>query len=294
MKFFTALSLTTIIFLLSFSNPSYCIELSEKPPVASFSIGAEYSSGNYDSDSTTRRTYVPLVFSLYPYERLDVSIELPFIYQNSSGTSASNTTTAKTVARGSSGSGASINAGVPNVTLLSNTVQNSPNTSTHNASVSGLGDIILRGGYILFVEENSMPQIRTSMLVKTPSASVSDGLGTGEFDFGAGLDLTKWFGSLRLAGEAVYNYQGKVAGWGLKNYLNYSCTVGYQATKSIQPMLVVNGASALSANSDDLLEVRGRIFWNISQITAIDIFASRGISSSSPDYAGGLALIYSF
>ena len=303
MKYFSVLSLSAIIFLFIPGNPSYCIELPEKPPVAFVSIGAEFSSGSYKTESTTRRAYIPLVVGWYPLERLDLSVELPFIFQNSSAVPASMSTTAKTVARGP-GSGAGIHTAIPSGTaststvptnsVLTNSVPTYSNASTRASSVSGLGDIILRGGYILLFEDNFMPQLRTSMLVKTPTASVSEGLGTGEFDIGGGLDLSKWFGDLRLAGEAVYNYQGKVAGWGLKNYLNYSGTAGYQVTKKIQPMLVVNGATASSVYSDDLLEVRGRLFWNLAQTTDVDLFASRGISKSSPDYSGGIAVIYSF
>ena len=163
-----------------------------------------------------------------------------------------------------------------------------------SSSVSGLGDIILRAGYILSFEGNSLPQVRMSLLVKTPTASTSDGLGTGEFDFGGGLDLSKWLGNMYLAGEAIYTYQGKVEGFGLKNYLSYSGSVGYQATHSILPMLIIKGATAPSDYSGSLLEARGRVLLTLSPSTAIDFFVSRGISSSSPDYAGGGAVIYSF
>ena len=141
---------------------------------------------------------------------------------------------------------------------------------------------------------SSLPQIKTSLFVKTPTASLSDGLGTGEFDFGGGVDLSKWLGDMYLAGEALYNYQGRVAGFGLKNYLSYNGTVGYQMMHSILPMLVIKGATAPSDYSDNLLEVRGRVLLTLSPSTAIDLFVSHGISSSSPDYAGGVAVIYSF
>jgi len=163
-----------------------------------------------------------------------------------------------------------------------------------SSAVSGLGDIILRAGYVLSFEKDSLPQVRTSLLVKTPTASQSDGLGTGEFDFGGGLDLSKWFGDMRLAGEIIYTYQGKVDGFGLKNYLSYSGTVGYQITESLLPMVVIKGATTPTEYSEDLLEARGRVLLTLSRSTAIDLFVSRGISKSSPDYAGGGAVIYSF
>jgi hypothetical protein len=285
MKYLTVLSLNTIIFLIFSGNILWGAELSEKTPVASISIGGEYSSGSYNTGSPTRSFYLPLIVGWYPSERLDMSLELPFLYQSSSQVTTSIyqatavPTTSQSVARrgGSGGTDGSGGGG-----------------GSGNPGVYGLGDIILRAGYVPLLESNSMPQIRTSLVVKTPTASVSDGLGTGEFDFGGGFDLSKWFGSLHLAGETLYTYQGKVSGFGLKNYFSYSGTVGYQLSQSIQPMIIIKGATAPSSNSDDLLEARGRLLWTLTPATAVDLFVSGGISKSSPDYAGGIAVIYSF
>jgi hypothetical protein len=152
----------------------------------------------------------------------------------------------------------------------------------------------VRAGFIPFIENDSLPQLRTSVFVKTPTASVTDGLGTGEFDFGGGFDLSKWFGNLHLASELLYTRQGNVDGFGLKNYLSYNGTIGYQLTGTLQPMLVVKGATAPSDYSDDLLEVRARLLWNFVSTVTLDLFVARGISTSSPDYGAGIALIYSF
>lgn len=282
MKYFVTLSLSLITVLIFGVNYSWSAELLEKQPVASISIGSEYSSGSYNTGSPIRTVYMPLIVSWYPNKSFDVSIELPFIYQSSSQVTTSIYQVAEAPASSESvarrgGAGGAFGTG-----------------RADSTAVSGLGDIILRGGYIPFFENDFIPQVRTSLFVKTPTASVSDGLGTGEFDFGGGLDLSKWFGNMHLAGEALYIYQGRVSDFGLKNYVSYSGTVGYQLTQNFHPMLVVKGATAPSIYSDDLLEVRGRLLWNLSQTTAVDLFASRGISSSSPDYAGGLAFIYSF
>ncbi|MDD2364787.1 MAG: transporter [Desulfuromonadaceae bacterium] len=310
MKYLRIISsvLNAILLLFFLGDLSWGIELSEKPPVASISIGGDFSSGNYNSDNTTRRTYIPLIINWYPEERIDLSVELPFISQTSSYTLTptdvtADTTAKKSVARGP-GSGALIHTALPTNTVTSGALQSntsSTGTSTpyaasynRSSSVSGLGDIILRAGYIIAFEDGFLPQLRTSIFIKTPTASVSDGLGTGKLDFGGGFDLSKWIGSVRFAGEALYNYQGKVDGWGLKNYINYSGTLGYQLTDEIQPMLVINGATSPSIYDDDLLEARARLFWSVTTATALDLYVSRGISKSSPDYAGGIAVIYSF
>lgn len=287
MKYYYFLNLSVLMLLLFSCKDSWSAEISGKQTVASVSIGAEYSSGKYNTDSTTRAVYVPLIASWYPDERFDISVEVPYIYQSNSRVTTSIFQTnaaasnSKTLAR-RGGPGGGITTGTTS------------STNNSSSAVSGLGDIIVRAGYIMLFEKDYLPQVRTSLLVKTPTASVSDGLGTGEFDFGGGFDLNKWFGDLHLAAEALYNYQGKVDGFGLKNYVSYNGTLGYQVTRSIRPMLIIKGATAPSTYSDDLLEARVRLLWDLTSATTIDLFASRGISNSSPDYGGGIAAIYSF
>lgn len=281
---------TTIVLFFSVIT-SWSADIPDNQPTASISIGAEFSSGTYNTDTTTRIFYMPVVVSWFPHERVDMSIELPFIYQTYQNQSTTTTATPKTAARfGGAG-------GIISTTSTSSTSSTTIipiKSSGSSSSVSGLGDIILRAGYIPLFEKDALPQVRMSLLVKTPTASVSEGLGTGEFDFGGGFDLSKWFGNIHLAGEALYTYQGKVSGLGLKNYLSYTGTVGYLVTNDVQPMLVIKGSTAPSEYSDDLMEVRGRLLWNVSPSTSLDLFATRGISKSSADYGGGIAVIYSF
>ncbi|HIJ87934.1 MAG TPA: hypothetical protein HPP97_09680 [Desulfuromonadales bacterium] len=249
---------------------------SETTPVASISIGSEYSIGNYNSNSTTRFIYTPLIISWYPGVRLDFSVELPYIYQSIT-------------------SPASIQNSNSPVTSSNVTTDTSISESSGNKfAVSGFGDIILRGGYILSFEKGFMPQVRGSLLLKTPTASVSEGLGTGKCDFGGGLDLSKWFGNLHLGGDAIYTYQGKMTDAGLKNYVSYSATVGYQITDNIHPMLIIKGATAPSVYYDEIVEARGRVLWTLTSATYLDLFASRGISNNSPDYGSGISVIYSY
>jgi hypothetical protein len=285
-------SLLTVVALFAtmtfFANASWGVELSEKLPIASISIGGEFSSGSYNTESTIRSFYMPLIATWYSTERLDMSMELPLLYQSSSQvtTTIYQTSTALTSSQSTARqNGVGGPGGIATTPVAG---------GTDSSSVSGLGDIILRAGYILSFEGNSLPQVRTSLFVKTPTASTSDGLGTGEFDFGGGLDLSKWLGDLHLAGEAIYTYQGKVDGFGLKNYLSYSGTVGYQVTQSLLPMLVIKGATAPTEYSGGLLEARGRVLLSLSPSMAIDLFVSHGISNSSPDYSGAGAVIYSF
>ncbi|MBC8018441.1 MAG: transporter [Verrucomicrobia bacterium] len=275
------------------SNPVLALSTTpDKPQTASISLGAEFASGKYGTDSTTRSVYMPLIATWSPNERFDIGIEVPFIYQSSSNVTTSlfstsqSTATAKTTNKGGPGG----NSG----TFLQQQAGNSMASGSSSSEVSGLGDIILRFGVIALFEGTNVPQLRPSLFIKCPTSNASDGLGTGEFDFGVGVDASKWYGNLHLIGEGFYTYQGKVDEFGLKNYFSYTAGVGYQLTKSVEPMFIVKGATAPSSYSGALLEARARVIWSLTDTTALDLYGSRGIADSSPEYGGGIAVLYSF
>lgn len=288
--------LVALILALTLYTPALAArQLPDEEPVASLSLGVEFASGHYGTDSTVRSLYLPLIATWFPNDHLDISIEIPFIYQNSSNVTTElyrsgqnqmmvtrDTTTA------SAGPGGKRMTGPPPQT------GDSSHADSSESDVSGLGDIILRSGAIAFFEDTNTPQIRPSLFVKCPTANSDNGLGTGQFDAGVGVDASKWFGHLNVNGEAFYTWQGKAKGFGLKNYLSFTTGVGYQLTENVRPILILKGATAPSTSSGELLEARARVLWSLNGTTALDLFVSRGITESSPDYGGGLAVSYSF
>ena len=254
----------------------------------SVSLGIEFASGDYGTNTTTESLYMPLILTWFPTERIDIGVEIPYIYQSNANVTTSlyqnnqTTTTAKNVTKlGGPGGGPAVG-------------KTASAAGSSGSSVSGLGDIILRLGVIALFEGDKAPQLRPSLFVKFPTASTSDGLGTGEFDAGGGLEATKWFGNVILTGEALYNYQGRVDGFGLKNYLSYTAGLGYQVTNSVRPMLLLKGATAPSRYSGNLLEARIQLLWDITKTTALDLYAAHGITDSSPEYGAGVAVVYTF
>jgi hypothetical protein len=276
-------AVVTLVLAFTGSAPVWALSTApEKPLTASVSFGAEYASGSYGTGSTIRSLYLPLIATWSPNERFDFGIEIPFLYQSSS-----NVTTDLY-------NGASLSSTEANVAAKGGPGGNSGGSGAASSGVTGLGDIILRAGAVALSETATLPQLRPSLVVKCPTADSSAGLGTGEFDFGFGVEASKWFGNWRLIGEGFYTYQGKAAGFGLNDYVSYTAAVGYQLTDTVQPMLLVKGATAPSSFSGDLLEARARIIWNLTGTTALDLYGSRGIADSSPAYGGGLSVIYSF
>lgn len=256
-----------------------------KQELGSVSLGVEVTSGKYGTPDNTTGLYMPLTLTWFPNSRLDVGVEIPFLYQSTSYQTNSTTQTsvpATAIFHGRGSGGMAANH---------STTATSSSMDSHD---SGIGDLIFRFGVIALFENDRVPQLRPSVYIKAPTASSSNGLGTGELDAGAGIEASKWIGDTHLTGEMFYNYAGKVAGLGLKNYFSYTAGLGYQVTANLQPMLLVNGSTQTYTGSEGLLELRTRLLWTISKTTTLDMFVSRGIASSSPDIGGGIAAIYSF
>lgn len=263
----------------------------DPPPSVFLSFGAEYAAGNYGTANTIRSLYLPLTVTWIANDRVDLGIEIPILYQNNGtvttslyhgGWMTTDTPTAESTMGGGMGDGMGGGPG------------GSGPMRGKNSAVAGLGDIILRAGAIALHEQEGLPQLRASLFVKCPTASSADGLGTGELDAGGGLDVSKWLDDLHLVGEGLYNYQGRVPGFGLKNYFSFSAGAGYQATATFQPMLLLKGATAPSSFADNLLEVRVHGIWTLSSTTSLDGYVLRGLSDSSPDYGGGMAVTHAF
>jgi hypothetical protein len=130
--------------------------------------------------------------------------------------------------------------------------------------------------------------------VKFPTADKNKFLGTGAFDGGFAVELTKWYGDWVADGEAGYAIQGKSSVLAVKNYLYYYAGGGYQLTERLRPMVFIKGSTPPVEGASALLEARLRVKYQITKQTGIDGYLAKGITAASPDYGMGLAVFYQF
>lgn len=261
-------------------------------PSYSVGLGFEFASGDYGTGIKTDSVSIPLTVTVNPTRRLDFSLEIPFVYQStsavvagefmgmrsqSSGTSAT-MMAASTGMAGRSGPGPKTNASASNI----------------DQSQSGLGDMILKAGYILYTEEKYVPAIRPNFFVKFPTADKNKFLGTGAFNEGFGVELSKWIGQWLADGELGYTFQGNSTVLAVKDYLYYTVGIGYQVNERFRPMLIVKGNTAPVEGATSQLEVRLRAKYQFTKHTGIDGYLAKGITTASPDYGTGLAVFYEF
>ncbi len=251
----------------------------------SLGLGLEFVSGTYGTGTRTNAVYIPFTAAVYPNERLDLSVEIPFVYQSNSnvvfsqgggmhgsqsaGNGSTSTTSGTGMMGGSSGMGGGMGQG-------------------------GIGDITVKTGYVLVTERESVPQVRPNVFLKIPTADKNKALGTGEFDGGAAVEVLKWLDNWFAYAEAGYAIQGKTSIVSLKNYLYYTLGAGYQVTDALRPMFILKGSTATVAGGEPLLEAHLKLKYQATKHTGLEGYVAKGITTSSPDYGTGLYVYYNF
>ena len=250
-------------------------------------LGFEFASGEYGTGIRTDSIYMPFTAAVYPTERLDFSLEVPFVYQSTSAVVAGQY-------MGMQGSqGSSVVMAQSGMGVLGGMGTNA-STAQANNDQYGLGDMKLKAGYVLYTEEKYVPAIRPNFYVKIPTADKNKFLGTGAFDGGFAVELTKWFGKWFADGEIGYVIQGKSSVVAVKNYLNYYAGPGYQFTERLRTMVLLKGSTPTVEGASSQLEARLRAKYVFTEHTGIDGYLAKGLTTASPDYGMGLAVYYRF
>lgn len=250
-------------------------------------LGFEFASGSYGTGIHTDSVFLPFTVAVYPTQRLDFSLELPFVYQSTSAVVAGQYMAMQG------------QAGAPQPLMMAGSMmgggmRTTASGSSVDTSQYGLGDTKLKAGYVLYTEEEYVPAIRPNFYLKIPTADKNKFLGTGAFDGGFAVELSKWYGDWFADGELGYTIQGKSDILAVKNYLYYYAGGGYQVGERLRPMLLVKGSTTTTEGGGPLLELRLRAKYQLSTHLGLDGYLAKGIETASPDYGLGLAVSYQF
>lgn len=243
-----------------------------------FSLGYDYSSGDYGQNVTTEIEVLPasLAVSEGPWR---VEITVPYIRVSGNGSvvpgagSPMVLDSFKAGRFGGSGGGS---------------VSSSKSTTTHG----GLGDIAVSAGYALMPADGSFYEI--SGKLKFGTADENEGLGTGENDFALQLDGVVGAGTVSpyfTLGYLVTGDSGAVSfrdvpygSVGLMFHLGKNATVGtgydYRAS-------TVRG-------SDDQQQLDAFLDWKLAPSLSASVSALAGFTDSSPDYGASARLTSRF
>lgn len=168
-------------------------------------VSLTYLSGDYGTDETTKMLYLPFMVRRY-FERSDVSVTIPYLSVETTGAQI----------------------------IIAGQVQTVGEGSDVSERESGLGDIVLKWNYYLTEQNGPWPYLDLTAKLKVPTADEEKGLGTGEFDFGVGLDASYRLKEVHLLlADVAYAFVGEPEGAEYRNQLVFDVGYGYQVTEKL-------------------------------------------------------------
>ncbi len=246
------------------------------------SLAMGSSTGQYGTTSPTTILYVPWTIRRL-FDRGDVSLSVPFV----SITGDCSVTLLNGVPNATGGTCRS-----RTISLFNGRIQRTltlPQTVTNQ----GLGDIVLQGRYYVFEEQQWVPDVAVTARVKFPTANPDVGLGTGQFDEGVGLELTKEvFRDVLLLGTAGFTITGKPDNVSLRNQWNYNVGVGYSFTDRLLGTVYYEEWRALISGFQNPRDVLMGLNYRLPSGPSLSGSVLIGLSDGAPDWGltGGVAL----
>jgi hypothetical protein len=158
---------------------------------------------------------------------------------------------------------------------------------------SGLGDVLLRGRYMFLQESGLMPSVAVSARIKVPTADRDKGLGTGEWDEGVGLTLTKSLIDKWISfADAGYTFIGKPPGADLRNQWWYDIGLGYSLLPDVLISVYYEEARALVMGFQNPKDVLTSLTWAATSTLRLTTSFEAGLSDGAPQYGinGGINL----
>jgi len=247
------------------------------------SIGGTYSEGEYGTQETTKAYYVPLV-AAYQNGMFSSSLSVPYIKLDSAGSFT-----------WTPGGPVPISPVKPDAfsSLPADDFDpfNPPDgttTTQTSTQTAGLGDITLKVAYT-FVPVDGL-FLKTSALFKAATADEKKGLGTGENDYSAQIDLYKAIDDAYIFISGGYTLTGNTDIIDYKDVGYASIALGYNLSNLYSVGVNSSYRQALFDTIDDTKSVSPYVSYKFSERFKLDFSYSYGLSNTTADNAYTITL----
>lgn len=144
-------------------------------------------------------------------------------------------------------------------------------------------------------EKDYLPLIAVTGRMKMPTASADQGLGTGAFDYGAGLEISKMLGEKWIAFlDGGYNVIGDPDGINFQNQHWYDVGAGYYVTKDLLCSAYYEEYRAIARGFVNARDVFIATNYTASSAWRFSGGVTVGLSDGSPAYALTVGPSYRF
>ncbi len=266
-----------------------------------------YSKGDFGTDTTSTFFYAPTLIRRI-FRDGDVTLVIPFITATTDGrTTIVGGRPVPVDGQSNSGPGGGGNVGgAPGGCPGGNRGNNSgPGASQRscltgrapgqNVTTTGFGDIILRGRYYAVEEKEYMPLVALTARMKFPTADETVGLGTGAFDHGYGVELSKLIGERWIAFlDGGYNFIGDPDGLELRNQHWYDVGAGYYLTEDLLTSVYFEEYRSLVPGFQNFRDIFFSVNYRASSAWRFNGGVALGLSNGAPDHMLSIGASYRF
>lgn len=257
-KLYTCLSIF-ILTGLGYSPYSY----SETSGSLTLTSGFDYSSGDYGDDTDTKISAVPLV-AKYELDRWTFKVTVPYIQIKGPGDV------------------------IPSIGQVSQSPRRERTTE------SGWGDTMVSASYSFYPTIVQGLVIDVTGKVKFDTADEDRGLGTGENDYAAQVDIYKVFGKFTAIAGVGYRVYGNPDFGTLDNVFYGSVGGAYKLTDRTSIGAIYDYRPKITDAGSEISEVLSFVSHKLTDQWKLQGYFVKGFSDGSPDYGGGAMLGYTF
>jgi hypothetical protein len=244
--------------------------------------GLQYLNGKYIYTTSTS-TYYFTGGIRYQSNRWNVGISLPVVAQNNDLVSGAGGTFIPSGHSSQGNSGGRMGNGHQGGGMMGGGRVVTDDVVSHMEF--GLGDIYLSGQFQILDDRASNPSLAISAQIKFPTASKDRNYGTGEFDYGTTVNLTKRWKNYAGFLDAGYWLLGDTPEINYKNPFTYGIGIGrFFNNGKFSALLYYQGYSAILENYDPPRQGSFGFYYRTSDQTILSATATVGVSDTSPDF----------
>ena len=230
-------------------------------------VGPSYDEGDFGTSQKTRTFFFPFTLR-YLGEQWDLGVTTSFVRLDAPG----------------------------NVVIVDGQPQATRGAGAAREVNSGFGDMILKGRYYLVDDPGPtswVPSLAPFLKLKLPTADEHKGLGTGEVDWGFGVEWDKSFGPFFVYGDVSYTFMGDPPGQNFHDRPGASIGAGYRMTPAITVSALLDWRRSI-ARGNDPLELNGMVTFKVSRTVSVTPNVFVGLTNGSPDWGAGIELSWKF
>jgi len=153
----------------------------------------------------------------------------------------------------------------------------------------GLGDLFIQANWRLMEEVKALPSISLTAGFKVPLADVEDGFGTGEFDNGAGVSISKALSICLAIIDLSYWRLGDLTGLELKDAFVYSLAIGRPiVNRKLNLLVSFSGCSEVIDDAGPSAQIGLGLAYYLDSGPNLNGSVALGVTDSAPDFSVSL------